>query len=194
MALLRNFPVSTGDVRRQIITSLKAIPLYAILPTLCDVMTDHGLTRAYPNILDLGVFGYFATLLVHMAVVEALVYAVHRAMHHSSFYAALHKHHHSFKELLTPFAGLAFNPADGLLQAAPYLVALLTVPVHRGTHKLLLFCSGLWSGYIHSNDTRPCRILLGPGYHAIHHKTFKSNYGHYTQGMDALFGTLKHQE
>ncbi len=188
-AFLRAFPAPTQDVRRHVVTSLRAIPLYALLPTACDALTRAGLTRAYPGMLDRGVFGYVFFLAAHLALVEVGVYWVHRALHHPRLYW-LHQRHHSFKERLTPFAGLAFAPADGLLQAFPYALALLLLPIHAGTHKLLLFSSGTWAAYIHSADTRPSWLLLGPRHHAVHHRTFKHNYGHYTQAMDAIYGTL----
>lgn len=31
---------------------------------------------------------------------------------------------------------------------------------------------------------------MGAGYHAIHHLTYKHNYGHYTTAFDWMFGSL----
>jgi len=126
-----------------------------------------------------------------LAVVEFFVYWIHRALHTPALYG-IHRQHHSFRNSLTPYAGFAFTPVDGILQALPYAIAPFWLPIHAPTHKFLLFLTGLWTAFIHSGDTRTYRVLLGPTHHRIHHETYKHNYGHYTQIMDCVFNTLRH--
>ena len=63
----------------------------------------------------------------------------------------LHHIHHKYNKehTLSPFAGLAFHPLDGCLQAAPYVAALFIVPAHALTFELLLFATGVWTTNIH---------------------------------------------
>ena len=63
----------------------------------------------------------------------------------------LHNIHHKYNKehTLSPFAGLAFHPLDGCLQAAPYVAALFVVPAHALTFALLLFATGVWTTNIH---------------------------------------------
>ena len=63
----------------------------------------------------------------------------------------LHAEHHIYNKehTLSPFAGLAFNPIDGILQASPYTLTLFFVPMHFFTHELLLFATGVWTTNIH---------------------------------------------
>ncbi len=63
----------------------------------------------------------------------------------------LHHIHHKYNKehTLSPFAGLAFHPLDGCLQAAPYVAALFVVPAHALTFELLLFATGVWTTNIH---------------------------------------------
>ena len=72
----------------------------------------------------------------------------------------LHHIHHKYNKehTLSPFAGLAFHPLDGCLQAAPYVAALFVVPAHALTFELLLFATGVWTTNIHDCvDGKVCR-------------------------------------
>jgi Delta7-sterol 5-desaturase len=91
---------------------------------------------------------------------------------------------------MSPFAGLAFHPLDGILQAIPYTLALFIVPMHFLTHELLLFATAFWTSNIHDNLHARLLPVMGAGWHTIHHTTYKHNYGHYFVIMDWLFGTL----
>lgn len=91
---------------------------------------------------------------------------------------------------MSPFAGLAFHPLDGILQAFPYAVALFVVPMHFMLHEFLLFGTALWTANIHDNIHGNVLPIMGAGWHTIHHTSYKHNYGHYFVIMDWLFGTL----
>ncbi|XXG65250.1 hypothetical protein AAC387_Pa05g3002 [Persea americana] len=94
--------------------------------------------------------------------------------------------------------GMALNPLDGILQAAPHVMthkaALFIVPNHFMTHLVLLFCDGVWRTNIHDCIHGKVWPIMGAGYHSIHHTTYRHNYGHYTIWMDWMFGTLCHPE
>mgnify|MGYP006879026628 FL=1 len=63
----------------------------------------------------------------------------------------LHHVHHKYNKesTLSPFAGLAFSPLDGIAQALPYAFGLLFIPVHFFTHEMLLFLTAIWTNSIH---------------------------------------------
>lgn len=65
----------------------------------------------------------------------------------------LHSEHHKYNKehTLSPFAGLAFHPLDGILQAVPYTLTLFFCPMHFLTHEILLFFTGVWTTNIHDN-------------------------------------------
>ncbi|PNH02499.1 Delta(7)-sterol-C5(6)-desaturase 1 [Tetrabaena socialis] len=104
----------------------------------------------------------------------------------------LHYDHHKYNKehTLSPFAGLAFHPLDGILQAVPYAWTLLYCPMHFLTHEILLFATGVWTANIHDNIHGRVWPVMGARYHTIHHTTYKHNYGHYFVFMDWLMGTL----
>lgn len=65
----------------------------------------------------------------------------------------LHYIHHKYNKehTLSPFAGLAFNPIDGILQAIPYTFMLFLTPMHSLTQEIMLFGTGVWTNNIHDN-------------------------------------------
>lgn len=91
---------------------------------------------------------------------------------------------------MSPFAGLAFHPIDGILQAIPHLVAIMFIPTHFLTHEILLFTEAFWTASIHDNIHLNILPFMGAGWHTIHHTTYKHNYGHYFVFMDWFYGTL----
>lgn len=66
-------------------------------------------------------------------------------------YRWFHFIHHKYNKenSLSPFAGLAFHPLDGILQAIPYCWTLFYIPMHSLTFELLLFMTGIWTTNIH---------------------------------------------
>jgi len=181
------------DILQQIRVASLAMPMYAMLPTVTDVIVESGWTRSYPRVDDVGLPLYVGYFFVYMLVVEFGVYWMHRLLHEiRPLYDMLHAYHHIYNKqhTLSPFAGLAFHPVDGILQAFPYTIALFIVPMHYLTHLMLLFLTGVWTTNIHDCVDAKIDPVMGAGYHTIHHTSYKDNYGHYFIFMDWLFGTL----
>ena len=180
-------------VFEQIRVASVAMPLYAALPSIVEAAAESGYTAAVSRVSDLGVGGYFASFVMYMTWVEFGVYWMHRGLHDvKAGYRLLHHTHHKYNKehTLSPFAGLAFNAIDGILQALPYAVGLLFIPVHFFTHELLLFLTAIWTASIHDCLDAGLTPIMGAGYHTIHHTTYRHNYGHYFTYMDGLFGSL----
>lgn len=178
----------------QIVVTMKAMPWYSALPSLSEYMVENGWTKCYPRISDVGWFAYLAYLAIYLVIVEFGIYWVHRELHDiKPLYKYLHATHHIYNKqnTLSPFAGLAFHPLDGILQAVPHVISLLLVPTHFMTHVLLLFLEGIWTANIHDCIHGNLWPIMGAGYHTIHHTTYRHNYGHYTIWMDWFFGTLR---
>ena len=188
---------SWAAMRAQMVVSCKAIPLYTLLPPLSEHLILSGYTRCYGRISTVGFGAYVAHVALYMLSVEFGVYWQHRKLHEVRWaYQWLHRIHHVYNKehTLSPFAGLAFHPLDGLLQAVPYVWSLFLVPCHYFTHEVLLFLTGVWTANIHDCIHGRCEPIMGAAYHTIHHTDYKSNYGHYTTLFDGLFGTLMRPE
>lgn len=184
---------SLRDEWEQIAVATKALPLYALLPVLTEWCIESGWTRSYSRVSDVGLARYVLYFALHMLGVEYGVYWAHRLLHDIRVgYRKLHYIHHKYNKdnTMSPFAGLAFDALDGILQASPYFLMLFVVPMHFLTHELLLFATGIWTTNIHDNIDGKTPPVMGAKYHTIHHTTYKHNYGHYFTYMDALHGTL----
>ncbi|XP_010265061.1 PREDICTED: delta(7)-sterol-C5(6)-desaturase-like isoform X2 [Nelumbo nucifera] len=185
---------STKAMFLQIVVAMKAMPWYCLLPTLSEYMVENGWTRCFSRISDVGWPLYLLYLAVYLAIVEFGIYWAHRELHDiKPLYKYLHATHHIYNKqnTLSPFAGLAFHPLDGILQAVPHVIAFFLVPTHFTTHIILLFLEAVWTANIHDCIHGNLWPVMGAGYHTIHHTTYRHNYGHYTIWMDWFFGTLR---
>ncbi|KAG0463067.1 hypothetical protein HPP92_021543 [Vanilla planifolia] len=181
-------------MKLQIIVAMKAMPWYCVLPTLSEYMVESGWTRCTSRIGETGWPLYIIYLATYLVLCEFGIYWMHRELHDiKPLYKHLHATHHIYNKqnTLSPFAGLAFHPLDGILQAAPHVICLFIVPMQFRTHMLLLFCEAVWTANIHDCIHGKVWPVMGAGYHTIHHTTYRHNYGHYTIWMDSLFGTLR---
>ncbi|CAK8533206.1 unnamed protein product [Lathyrus sativus] len=181
----------------QISVAMKAMPWYCLLPTVSEYVTEIGWTKSFPRIDNVSWFEYIGYLAIYMVIVEFGIYWVHKELHDiKPLYKYLHATHHIYNKqnTLSPFAGLAFHPLDGILQALPHSLALFIVPVHFIAHLVLLFIEAVWTANIHDCIHGKLWPIMGAGYHTIHHTTYRHNYGHYTIWMDWMFGTLRDPE
>ncbi|KAH8483342.1 hypothetical protein H0E87_027941 [Populus deltoides] len=181
----------------QIHVAMKAMPWYTLLPTVSEYMIENGWTKCFFSISEVGWFAYITYLAMYLVIVEFGIYWMHRELHDiKPLYKHLHATHHIYNKqsTLSPFAGLAFHPLDGILQAVPHVIALFLVPIHFRSHIALLFIEGVWTANIHDCIHGNLWPIMGAGYHTIHHTTYKHNYGHYTIWMDWMLGTLRDPE
>uniref|UniRef100_A0A0D9UWG4 aldehyde oxygenase (deformylating) n=1 Tax=Leersia perrieri TaxID=77586 RepID=A0A0D9UWG4_9ORYZ len=184
-------------MKKQIIVASKAMPLYCALPTLSEHMVESGWTKCFFNISEVGWPMYLTYVALYLIFVEFGIYWMHRELHDiKPLYKYLHTYHHIYNKenTLSPFAGLAFHPLDGILQAVPHVFALFLIPTHLRTHIALLFIEAVWTTNIHDCIHGKVWPVMGAGYHTIHHTTYRHNYGHYTVWMDWMFGTLREPE
>jgi len=181
------------DVSEQMKVSNKSMPIYSLLPMLAEMAAEKGWTMAYPRVDNVGLPMYAVYFFAYMLSVEFGVYWMHRGLHEIKWaYKYLHYDHHKYNKdhTLSPFAGLAFHPLDGILQAVPYVWTLFYCPMHFLTHEILLFATGVWTANIHDNIHGKVWPIMGAKYHTLHHTNYKTNYGHYTIFFDKMFGTL----
>merc|ERR1711968_276660 len=128
------------QVKQQVKVSLFAIPIYSLLPTLAEMAVEKGWTVAYADLTAYSTPAYLVLFAVYVAFVEWCVYWMHRLLHDiRPAYFALHATHHIYNDnnSLSPMAGLAFDPIDGVMQGFPYALLLFFVPMHMMTFELL---------------------------------------------------------
>lgn len=112
-----NIPQPAHSINPQV--SVKALPMYSALPAFNEMIAEHGWTRAYARLSDVGLGTYVGYMALYMLLVEFGVYWMHRSLHEIPWaYKHIHATHHKYNKenTLSPFAGLAFHPLDGVLQ------------------------------------------------------------------------------
>jgi Delta7-sterol 5-desaturase len=179
-----------GDQMR---LSQVSLLVYAGLPVLSEWLIESKFTRVYFYVDDYGWMFYCIYFIIYIALVELGIYWMHRTLHDNKFlFKYVHGLHHEYRTAmtLTPWASIAFNPLDGILQASPYVFFLLFVPVHYFTHVFMLFFSGVWATNIHDAVWGDSEPIMGAKYHTKHHTYLKCNYGQFFTFCDSYFGTL----
>jgi len=190
----REFPTSETLID-QMTLAQASLFIYAGLPVFSEFLIESKFTKVYYYIDEVGGWGYyFLFFFAYLSLVEIGIYWVHRTLHTNKFlYKYVHALHHKYNkpQTLTPWASIAFNPIDGILQASPYVIFIFFVPVHYFTHIFLLFFSGVWATNIHDalwGDTEP---IMGAKYHTMHHTHYHYNFGQFFIFCDYIFGSLK---
>ncbi|CAM6091753.1 unnamed protein product [Calypogeia fissa] len=188
----RGSAIATKPALEQMGMSLLGLPVITALPTFAEYIVENGWTFCYADIAEVGMVAYFVQIAAYLAFCEFWVYWFHRWLHTPLLYKYMHHSHHFYSKLNTvsPFAGLAFNPFDGILQASPLVFALFLIPMHFQTYYILFFLEEIWTANIHDTIDGGMYGILGAGYHNFHHTHYKYNYGHLTIFMDWVYGTL----
>jgi len=190
----RPFP-APEVIRDQMALAQASLLVYAALPVLSEYLIESKMTKGYFYIDEIGGWGmYFLHLALYITLVEIGIYWMHRTLHtNKTLYKYIHALHHKYNKAstLTPWASIAFNPLDGILQASPYVMGLFIVPVHYFTHIGLLFFSGVWATNIHDSVWGDSEPIMGAKYHTVHHTHYHYNFGQFFTFCDYVFGTLK---
>ena len=122
----RAFP-TVETIIDQICLAQSSLVAYAALPVLSELMIENKVTRVYFYIEEVGGWGpYFLYFAMYIALVEVGIYWMHRTLHTNKFlYKYVHGLHHKYNKAstLTPWASLAFNPLDGVLQVNYFTIS-----------------------------------------------------------------------
>jgi len=121
-------PLPTWDtIVDQMKLAQASLFVYAALPILSEYLIENNLTLTYFYIDQIGGWHmYFFFVAVYITLVEIGIYWMHRTLHENKFlYKYVHGLHHKYNkhETLTPWASIAFNPLDGVLQVTSFLSA-----------------------------------------------------------------------
>ena len=193
---LRKHPLFLpNQVRREIVHASKSIPWMTLMTTPIFVLEVRGYSRLYEGVS--GVRGWMfnaASMLLFLMFTDALIYWIHRWLHHRLVYKHIHKGHHTWK-VPTPFASHAFHPIDGFLQGLPYHIYPLLFPLHKIVYLVLFVFVNLWTISIHDGDYRVPGILQplinGSAHHTDHHLFYNYNYGQYFTLWDRIGGSFR---
>ncbi|KAL1742491.1 hypothetical protein HDZ31DRAFT_75494 [Schizophyllum fasciatum] len=180
------------QVRREIITSLKAFPMMTLLTLPWFQAEVMGYSKLYEDVSKYGWPYLIFSVFFFLAFTDYCIYWIHRWLHNPYVYKWLHKPHHKWI-IPTPFASFAFHPLDGYLQSVPYHLFAFLFPFHRYCYLGLFVLVNFWSIFIHDSDMitgHPLEnIINGPAHHTLHHVYFTVNYGQYFTWSDRSGGS-----
>jgi Delta7-sterol 5-desaturase len=149
----------------------------------------HGHSTIYFSVSEHGMMYLLLTMVLVLAIVETLLYWIHRTLHRPLFYKWIHVYHHEFRDN-NPWVSMAFHPLDSFLQSTPLHLCAFLFPLHIDVYLGFLTLSILWTVAIHDRVTFfPLAALHYTAHHTIHHVFNKYNYGQYLTLWDRCMGT-----
>eukprot|EP01100_Stratorugosa_tubuloviscum_P002065 TRINITY_DN1475_c1_g1_i1.p1 TRINITY_DN1475_c1_g1~~TRINITY_DN1475_c1_g1_i1.p1 ORF type:complete len:305 (+),score=106.60 TRINITY_DN1475_c1_g1_i1:66-980(+) len=173
----------------EILTTLKSIPVMALLTVGFALGEVRGTTKLYHNISDYGWSYWIFSILFFLFFTDMSIYWIHRWLHIPFLYRNIHKPHHAWI-IATPFASHAFHPFDGFSQSVPYHIFPLLFPLHNYTFLALFVFVNIWTVSIHDGDYQVpnfiAQIINGSAHHTDHHIYFKYNYGQFFTLWDKI--------
>ena len=141
-----------------------------------------------------GYVGVMVSIVTFITFTDALIYWIHRFLHHKLIYKFIHKDHHKWK-IPTPFASHAFHPMDGFLQSCPYHIYPFLFPLHKALYLCLFVFVNIWTVSIHDGDYRVPETLKpfinGSAHHTDHHLFYNFNYGQFFTLWDRIGGSFR---
>lgn len=179
-----------NQVQQEIQVAMTSIPIMAIPSALIFVFELRGYSRMYSTIDGPAGWIFVAiSIPFYLMFTDALIYWIHRILHHPVLYGPIHKLHHKWV-ISTPFASHAFHPLDGFLQSTPYHIYVFIFPFNKVVYLLLFIFVNVWTVSIHDNLSCYDGIILnGAEHHTIHHRQFNYNYGQYFTFWDRICST-----
>ncbi|ORZ34921.1 hypothetical protein BCR44DRAFT_1461501 [Catenaria anguillulae PL171] len=168
-----------NQVRRELVLSVKSLPVMSALLVPFFVAEVRGHAKLYDSVDEYGWAWFLASVPLYLFFTDMCIYWIHRWEHHPAVYSYVHKPHHAWK-VPTPFAAYAFHPVDGVLQALPYHIYPFLFPLHKYLYLGLFLFVMAWTVFIHDGAYFVSGTFInGAAHHTVHHLEFNFNYGQY---------------
>ncbi|KAF8549815.1 hypothetical protein OG21DRAFT_1420709 [Imleria badia] len=195
--LMRHPRFFKNQIRFEILTSLKTIPLATLLMLPWFQAELMGYSLMYDNVSEYGWPYFVFSFIISLVFNDFSTYWFHRALHHPSLYKTVHKHHHKLI-VPSPFGSHAIHPVEAFMQALAYYLLVFVIPLHRGLYSALYLVNNVWNILIHDSGFitgYPLEYIInGPSHHALHHLYSTVNYGLYLTWSDRVAGSYRHPE
>jgi sterol desaturase/sphingolipid hydroxylase (fatty acid hydroxylase superfamily) len=185
------------QISREVLCSLRSLVIFGLMGGLVAYSAVSGWTWMYWRVERYGwtwlVLSIGAMILIH----DTYFYWTHRLMHHPRLFRLFHRTHH-LSDSPTPWAAYAFSPLEAAVQAGIAPVIVFTIPVHPLCFSIFMIWQISFNVLGHCGyelfpswflRTGLGRILNTPTHHAMHHETFRANFGLYFNIWDRLMGT-----
>ena len=186
-----------GQMRREILASLRTVAVFASVALVTVALRRAGLIDAYADAGARGWAYFWFSLAALIVLHDAWFYWTHRLIHHPRLFRLTHRLHHRSHQP-TPFAAYAFDTGEAAINAAFMPVGLMLVPA--SDLAIFLFLAHMMlrnavghCGYELMPATRSGRPmfdwLTSVTHHDLHHAQAGWNYGLYFTWWDRLMKT-----
>ena len=199
--IIPKFPEGS-EIRREVRASVITLGIFGVVGTVTALAAQRGWTQMYFRVSDHGWAWWWTTIGLTILLHDTWFYWTHRIMHHPKLFKSMHRTHH-LSTNPTPWAAFAFSPAEALVQAAIFPLAVVLMPMHPLAFGVFMLWQMLFNvightGYEYNHrkfmDMPLVRRLINtPTAHAMHHEKIRGNYGLYFNFWDSLMGTNHEQ-
>jgi len=193
---IRDGAIPKGQIRREILASLRTIAIFSLTGLGVAVGASFGVMQL-ESVAAQGWIYFAFSLAVLIIAHDAWFYWTHRLLHDPRVFRRFHRLHHK-SHAPTPFTSYAFNTGEAVLNAVYLPLILLVLPasipaliifgVHMMVRNAIGHCGfelfpARWNG-------RPTfDWLTTVTHHDLHHSDARCNFGLYFSWWDRLMGT-----
>ena len=187
----------SADIRREMAYSAITLVVFGAVGALTVALTKAGYTQMYWRIGKYGWGWLIASVVIAIFVHDAWFYWTHRLMHHRRLFRWFHRAHH-LSINPSPWAAYAFDPLEAVVQALIFPIAVTMMPMHPLAFFIFMTWQIVFNVVGHTGyeiwprwlmDSWLGKFINTPTNHAMHHETFRGNYGLYFNLWDRLMGT-----
>lgn len=186
-----------GQIRREILASLRTVLVFALNGTLIVLGAEMGIIPIYTDAADYGWIYLIFSIAILIVVHDTWFYWSHRLLHYPPLFRRFHRLHHRSHNP-TPFTSYSFDLGEAVANAVYLPLILLILPAHPAailvfvTHMMLRNAVG-HSGYEFFPADRDGKPLFDwmttVTHHDLHHAHAGYNLGLYFTWWDRLMGT-----
>ena len=187
----------SADVRRELGYSLLTLMIFGLIGGATIVAARHGWTQMYWKVGDHGWGWFFGSIVCAIFLHDAYFYWTHRLMHQRRLFPVFHRVHH-LSTNPSPWAAYAFAPAEAVVEAGIFPLAVIVMPMHPFAFGLFMVWQMVFNVAGHTGYEFHPRWLMStwlrfvlntPTNHVMHHEKMRGNYGLYFNIWDRLMGT-----
>lgn len=126
---IRDKPIPKGQIRREIMASLRTVLIFAATGTTIAFLARAGWITIYSDIDRFGWPYVLLSIVILIVVHDAWFYWTHRALHYPPLFRRFHVLHHRSHNP-TPFTSYSFDVGEAVINAVYLPLILFVVPAH----------------------------------------------------------------
>ena len=194
--IIPHFPGS-ADIRREIRYSLQTLFIFGLVGACTILAARSGWTQMYWQINQHSVAWFWGSIACTIVLHDTWFYWTHLLMHHPRLFAVFHRVHH-LSNNPSPWASYSFAPAEAVVEAGIFPLAVLVMPIHPVAFTVFMLWQIFFNVMGHTGyefyprwlmDSWLGKFINTPTNHIMHHEKMRGNYSLYLNVWDRLMGT-----